>query len=712
MGKYYTIIGNSLYIYVTGNDLLLDLKLFPKDLHLFDSESSWRMTDKIAVVNGIRDSDIAKAEIILSMSAYKVLSQPDHVLETYFTTSEESVFDKGELPDEEDEFVIKEIQKDFEVIIPEARPPTINYSKIIEDANQPELPAPTVDEDIILEKVLKKIEEKLGKQDRVRIVEQKSQQSMIPIKAFEETIELFNKMLQKISTTPDTVSRVETSLGALNLKLSEYVSDSLKIQEKQFEAWNNSLDRLTGILTENMKLKEPESDDVSELEKKIDEFLGISEPRKLTIKVTQPDLVIEKINPLDGIIASLLNKNESVQPAPKTSVIPIELQTVERVELDNQQVTQNLEETFRYIAYSKYFPEIEQRSSEAIEYLESSWTLIESIVLKIAENPQIVDLESLSKIDRMTPEEARNMTEELEGLKGKIMDMDTSLTIKLEELLQRLEKKQAEKPRKSSYDISQNRMLKKGLQDIQEKTDSLLNHLEYNTHYIRKALKFSDYVTMESLAQSLLDNRVRLQKVQKIKEDILNILSQDSFEFLSEVETDWDILESATLDSTYNLFHEYVENYSNNSNVAYEFYTSEIPKNHNSLYQTWCFAKIIEESIHAGYCILDDNMMKITENLNVVHDSKSFISLTRDEQQLRIYYNDSDPRIIILETLENKKINNTISFQPSLEKNDSLKPLKGVTLLVPYDGKKLSGVIRLVPGGSSYNLKENLGSLL
>ncbi|MHA2024170.1 MAG: hypothetical protein ACTSWQ_10965, partial [Candidatus Thorarchaeota archaeon] len=144
MGQYYTIKGNNLYIYVTGNDLLLDLKLFPKDLHLFDSESAWRMTDKIAVVNGARDSDIAKAEIILSMNAYKAIDQPEIALEEYFTTSDESVFDVLEIP-EEDEFIVKDIQKDFEVIIPEARPPLVDYSKIVEEEKQPEPPTPVVD---------------------------------------------------------------------------------------------------------------------------------------------------------------------------------------------------------------------------------------------------------------------------------------------------------------------------------------------------------------------------------------------------------------------------------------------------------------------------------------------------------------------------------------------------------------------------------------
>ena len=262
MGQYYTIIGNNLYIYVTGNDLLLDLKLFPKDLHLFDSESTWRMTDKIAVVNGARDSDIAKAEIILSMSAYKAQDQPERILETYFTTSDEAIFDELELPEEED-FIVEDIKKDFEVIIPEARPPTVDYSKLVEEEKQPEPPIQTIDEDVILEKVLKRIEENLGKQEKTRPLEQVPQQNMIPIKAFEETVDLFNKMLQKISTTPDTVSRVETSLEALNLKLSEYVSDSRKIQEMQFEAWNTSLDRLTGILADNMEQKEAEKDEVS-----------------------------------------------------------------------------------------------------------------------------------------------------------------------------------------------------------------------------------------------------------------------------------------------------------------------------------------------------------------------------------------------------------------------------------------------------------------
>jgi len=711
MGQYYTINGNNLYIYVTGNDLLLDLKLFPKDLHLFDSESTWRMTDKIAVVNGARDSDIVKAEIILSMNAYKALDQPERILETYFTTSDEAIFDELELP-EEDDFIVKEIQKEFDVIIPAARPPTVDYSKLVEEAQQPEPPIQTIDEDVILEKVLKRIEENLGKQEKIRPLEQVPQQNMIPIKAFEETVDLFNMMLQKISTTPDTVSRVETSLEALNLKLSEYLSDSRKIQEMQLEAWNTSLDRLTGILAGNMEQKEAEKDEVNELERKIDELLGVPKPAKQTVKVTQPELIIDVKNPLEGILASLLNKNETVQVIPQKSAVQIESHTVEKVKLDNQLVSQDLKETYRYIAYSKYFPEIEQHSSEALETLESNWNQSESIIIKISENPQVVDLEALPEIERMTPENAKKMMAELEALKGRIKGLDERLSGKLEELLQRLERKQSEKPRRSPYDITENRMLKKGLQYLQEDIESLLNHLEYSTQYIMKTLKSSDYSIMESLAQSLLDNRSRLQRARKIKENMLKTLSQDTFAFLEEVESDWTISEGSTLGSQYNSFHELMINYQDQNRRPFELGIQKHSDSPDRLYENWCFVKIVEEAILVGYSILDDNVVKITENLDVIHNTKSIISMIREDIQLRVYYTDSDPLRIKVETLENDKIRSSISFHPLLERMDSLKSLGDEIILVPYDGVKITGVARLVPGDSSSSLREYLNSIL
>jgi len=46
MGKYYSRYGKNLYIYVTRNDVLIDLKYFPPELNLFTNESAWRIKEK------------------------------------------------------------------------------------------------------------------------------------------------------------------------------------------------------------------------------------------------------------------------------------------------------------------------------------------------------------------------------------------------------------------------------------------------------------------------------------------------------------------------------------------------------------------------------------------------------------------------------------------------------------------------------------------
>jgi len=181
---------------------------------------------------------------------------------------------------------------------------------------------------------------------------------------------------------------------------------------------------------------------------------------------------------------------------------------------------------------------------------------------------------------------------------------------------------------------------------------------------------------------------------------------------LDEVEADWTIPEGSTLGTQYNSFYTLMINYLDQNRRLFELNIQKRPKTPDRLYENWCFVKIVEETMLAGYSILDDNIVKITEKLNVIHDSKSIISLIKEDRQLRVYYTDSESLRIKVETLENDKILDSISFHPLLEKMDSLKPIGDEIVLVPYDGVKITGVARLVPGDSSISLREYLNSIL
>lgn len=126
MGRYYSRHGGNLYIYVTQDDAMISLDFFPKELNLFDSDVAWRIKDNMAVVNDADESDIDKAEIILSLNAFKRWDHPEETLELYYARGDESVL--GEELEKLPEVVVEPEERvlepeAMEVIIPRAISP-------------------------------------------------------------------------------------------------------------------------------------------------------------------------------------------------------------------------------------------------------------------------------------------------------------------------------------------------------------------------------------------------------------------------------------------------------------------------------------------------------------------------------------------------------------------------------------------------------------
>lgn len=91
MGKYYTRYNRNLYIYVTNDDVMIDLNLFPDELSLFDAQSSWIIKDKMAIATDVDEADIDKAEVILSLNSFKQANHPEDELKLYYIIGDESV---------------------------------------------------------------------------------------------------------------------------------------------------------------------------------------------------------------------------------------------------------------------------------------------------------------------------------------------------------------------------------------------------------------------------------------------------------------------------------------------------------------------------------------------------------------------------------------------------------------------------------------------
>jgi len=121
MGKFYSRHGRNLYIYLVQDDSVVDLDIFPDELNLFDSEAAWRIKNNMAIVNDADESDIDKAEIILSLNSFTRWDHAEEALERYFALGDESVL--GFMPLEIQEVAIESAEEEppeMEVIIPEA----------------------------------------------------------------------------------------------------------------------------------------------------------------------------------------------------------------------------------------------------------------------------------------------------------------------------------------------------------------------------------------------------------------------------------------------------------------------------------------------------------------------------------------------------------------------------------------------------------------
>ena len=91
MGKFYTVHGRSLYVYVTEDDELIPIKDLPSLLGLFEADVTWRYNNRIAVCSGIPGDKMEQAKTILEIFGYEELNVKESVLERYFAEGDESV---------------------------------------------------------------------------------------------------------------------------------------------------------------------------------------------------------------------------------------------------------------------------------------------------------------------------------------------------------------------------------------------------------------------------------------------------------------------------------------------------------------------------------------------------------------------------------------------------------------------------------------------
>jgi hypothetical protein len=146
MGRYYSRIDGDLYIYVTKNDPMADLSLFPPELELFDPARPKKANEKMVIISGVAEANVGKAEIILSLNGFKKRDHPKEALEQYYDSGDDSILE-GMYPGQKEDFVedIEEAseRQEMEVIIPKANSPTLGYNTRDREGDKGESRAPS-----------------------------------------------------------------------------------------------------------------------------------------------------------------------------------------------------------------------------------------------------------------------------------------------------------------------------------------------------------------------------------------------------------------------------------------------------------------------------------------------------------------------------------------------------------------------------------------
>ena len=91
MGRYYSTQGSDLYIWVTGEDELIDLNVFPSGLNIFEADSAWRSSQRMAVSEGVGREALGVAEMILRYADYGAVEADRDSLEDYFVQGDEKL---------------------------------------------------------------------------------------------------------------------------------------------------------------------------------------------------------------------------------------------------------------------------------------------------------------------------------------------------------------------------------------------------------------------------------------------------------------------------------------------------------------------------------------------------------------------------------------------------------------------------------------------
>jgi hypothetical protein len=89
MSRYYTVHGDSVYVYATAGDSLIDLRMIPEGVGLFSAEVPWRATPWAAVSEEAPEEGLRVLELLLREEGYRRANVDVEALEEYFALGDE-----------------------------------------------------------------------------------------------------------------------------------------------------------------------------------------------------------------------------------------------------------------------------------------------------------------------------------------------------------------------------------------------------------------------------------------------------------------------------------------------------------------------------------------------------------------------------------------------------------------------------------------------
>jgi len=489
MGKYYSRYGKNLYIYVTRNDVLIDLKYFPPELNLFTNESKWRIKDTMAIVNDADEEDLDKAEIILSLNSYKRGGIPEETLELFYSEGNELVLEEP-LPEKPMAPVVAETPRkrgieDMEVIIPEAKSPTqpltpvdvaIEPSKTTEGVVIPTTPPPQAQsiqrsEDELVELIIDRLQRGGVIPPYTQIPTPPQYQPRPTYAATEELNRLLIEMLRKQMGSEVKEKPEASPIDGLLAQLTEYLR-SMTLDATEIE--KPPIVVLISALTEYIKSITPE--------KRVQPYVLSKQPTEKTQKIIEEHAPQRKIPQIDALKAiSQYVVGDAPSPWPKKHGVEKATPT-EHIDA----MRTELEQFYLDLTYSKYNNEIRNRQIQNFNYLMEHWERLAPLIKEIAEDPLYV---MGTKTVRKPVEEGSLNTETL----GLFLSRIGGLQKDYEEVITpaRIPIMVSEEEETPDYDVPQNRMLKSHLESVETQIRDLLESLNEREGYLRRAISRS-----------------------------------------------------------------------------------------------------------------------------------------------------------------------------------------------------------------------------